>query len=283
MKNVTFELRASAMLLAVLLAACSRDDAAPQATSAPAMPTAPAGATVAVVDGEVLTEPMLAVFAQGRGLDPADPAARQRALDALIENVLLAQDARSSGLAARPEVQAEVALVGIQQLAGRTLSEWRRTQVPTDEQVRAYYDQEAARTGGIELHLEHILFADEAEARAALERALAAGADFTALMGEYAAGSAKQARDLGWANLTQLPPELAAAAQAVADGQVGPQPVQTGFGWHVFRRIESRPFSPPPFEQVQAGARKQLADKMLAERVAALRDKAKIELPTAAK
>ena len=33
-------------------------------------------------NGETLTEPMLTVFAQGRGLDANDPAARQRALDA---------------------------------------------------------------------------------------------------------------------------------------------------------------------------------------------------------
>ena len=98
-------------------------------------------------------------------------------------------------------------------------------------------------------------------------------------MGEYAAGSAKQSRDLGWANLTQLPPELGAAAQSVADGQLGPQPVQTRFGWHVYRRVASRPFAPPPFEQVKDGARKQLLDQMLAERVEALRAKAKIEMP----
>jgi len=232
-----------------------------------------------VVNGETLTDPMLTVFAQGRGLDPNEPAARQRALDALIENVLLAQDAHASGLAARPEVQAEVALVGLQQLAGRNLAEQRRAATPTDAQVRAYYDQEAARTGGVELHLEHILLANETEARALQQRAIEPGADFAALMAEYAAGSAKQARDLGWANLTQLPPELATAAQSLTDGQVSPQPVQTGFGWHVFRRVGSRPFSPPPFEQVQEGARKQLIEQNIKAHVDALRAKAKIELP----
>jgi peptidyl-prolyl cis-trans isomerase C len=243
---------------------------------------APAGPAVAVVNGETLTEPMLTVFAQGRGLDVGDAAARQRALDGLIENLLLAQEARASGLADRPEVQAEVALVGLQQLAGRNRAEQRRALVPTDAQVRAYYDQEAARTGFIELHLEHILLTDETEARALQQRALEPGADFTALMAEYAAGSAKQARDLGWANLTQLPPELATAAQALGDGQVSPQPVQTGFGWHVFRRVASRPYTPPAFEQVQEGARKQLLEQQLAAHVEALRAKAKIELPAPA-
>ena len=43
---------------------------------------------------------MLAVFAAGRGLDVGDPSARQRALDSLVENVLLAQDAHARGVAA---------------------------------------------------------------------------------------------------------------------------------------------------------------------------------------
>jgi peptidyl-prolyl cis-trans isomerase C len=269
-----------AIVIALFVCGCSGKDAAPAAAApAKAIVAAPAGATVATINGEAVTEPLLAVFAAGRGLDPKDPAGRQRALDALVENVLLAQDAQARGLAARPEVQAELALVGLQQLAGRNLSELRRELAPGDEQVRAYYDQEAARTGGIELNLQHILFADEAEARAALQRAQQPGADFTALLGEYAAGSAKQSRDLGWANLTQLPPELGAAAQSLADGQLGPQPVQTRFGWHVYRRVASRPYAPPPFEQVKDGARKQLLDQMLAERVEALRAKAKIEMP----
>jgi peptidyl-prolyl cis-trans isomerase C len=263
-----------------LVAACSGEKAATPAAPAPARAVllTPPGKTVAVVNGEAVTEPMLAVFASGRGLDVADPAARQRALDALVENVMLAQDAHARGLGARPDVQAEVALVGVQQLAGRNLAELRRELVPTDDQVRAYYDQEAARTGGIELNLQHILFATEAEARAALQRAQAPGADFAALMGEYGAGSAKQARDLGWANLTQLPDELGAAAQTTADGTTGSAPVQTKFGWHVYRRVASRPFAPPPFEQVREGARKQYTDQLLAERVAALREKAKIEM-----
>jgi peptidyl-prolyl cis-trans isomerase C len=239
----------------------------------------PAGASVATVNGEVITEPMLVVFIKGRGADPADPTARQLALDALIENVLLAQDAQARGVAARPEVQAELALVRLQQLAGRSLSDLRSSTSIGDDQLKAYYDQETARTGGIEVNLKHILFAEETPAMAAAARALAAGADFDALMAEYAAQGARQARDLGWANLSQLPPELAEATKAVTDGGTGPLPVQTSFGWHVFKRVASRPFAPPPFEQVKEGARKQLVDRAVADKVKALRASAKIETP----
>jgi peptidyl-prolyl cis-trans isomerase C len=277
-KNIIYVAVATAFL-----SACNR---APEASAASELDTravvgAPSGATVATVNGEILTEPMLDVFAKGRGMDPADPEARQRALDTLIENVLLAQDALGRGLAQRPEVQAEVALVRLQQLAGRDMSDLRAGITITEEATRAYYDAEAARTGGIEVNLKHILFADEASARAASDRALAPGADFDALIAEYGTGTAKQARDLGWANLTQLPSELAEATRKLTDGQIATAPVQTAFGWHVFKREASRPFVPPSYDDVREGARKQLLEQAMADKVKALREKAKIDIAAA--
>jgi peptidyl-prolyl cis-trans isomerase C len=35
-------------------------------------------------------------------------------------------------------------------------------------------------------------------------------------------------------------------------GQYTKQPVQTPYGWHVIKLIESRPASAPPFDQVKA-------------------------------
>lgn len=274
-------------VVAVFIASCSSEAPAPARNievaggGAGVIVDAPEGATVATVNGETLTAPMLDVFAKGRGLDPGDPSQREQALEALVENVLLAQDARARGLVARPEVQAELALVRLQQLAGRNLSEYRGTLQIGEDEVRAYYDAEVARTGGVEVQLKHILFADEASASAANERALKPEADFDALILEYAAAGAKQARELGWANFTQLPPELAAAVQPLPDGQVAPLPVQTAYGWHVVKRIASRPYAPPPFEQVREGARKQLIDRALADQVKALREKARIEIAPA--
>jgi peptidyl-prolyl cis-trans isomerase C len=262
--------------LGLLLVACG---ARQQNDADAALAGSPAGTVVARVNGEAITEPVLDVFAKGRGLDPADATQRQRALDLLIENVLLAQDAAASGLVERPEVRAELVLVHLQQLAGRNLAHLREDVEITDAELRAYYEREAERTGGIELNLQHILFADEASALAAVARAQLPDADFVALMGEYAAGGALQARDLGWANLGQLPKEVAEVAATLPDGAVAAAPVQTSFGWHVLRRVASRPFSPPPFEQVRDGARRQLMEQAVADKVKALREQAAIEIP----
>lgn len=262
---------------AMFLQACSgqgRGGAGPDAGQALRSP--PAGEAIVTVNGEVINEPLLGVFARGRGLDPANPEQRRQALDLLVDNVLMAQDAIATGLAAKPEVQAEVALVGVQQLAGRAVASYRADVAVGEAELRAYYDREAKGTGNIELNVQHILFEDETSAKAAAAEATAPDADFEALMGEYAAKGAKQAKDLGWGNLSQYPVELAEAAMTLKDGQVGAIPLKTDFGWHVFKRVGSRPFSPPPFEQVREAARTYLINQALADKTKALREQAKI-------
>src|SRR5690606_953395 len=106
--------------------------------------------------------------------------------------------------------------------------------------------------------------------------ALKPEADFQDVMADFEGRGALQARELDWANLSQLPPELAEAAQQLEDGQVAPVPIQSSFGWHVLQRVESRPLQLPAFEQVKEGARRQLTEQALAERVKALREQAEI-------
>lgn len=262
---------------ALFLQACSgQGGGAGNAEAEHALRYPPAGDAIVTVNGEVINESLLGVFARGRGMDPADPEQRQKALDLLVDNVLMAQDAIATGLAAKPDVQAEVALVGLQQLAGRAVQSYREDVAVGEPELRAYYDREAKGTGHIELNLQHILFEDESGAQAAAAEAIKPNADFEALMGEYAAKGAKQAKDLGWGNLSQYPPELAEAAMTLKDGQVGAIPLKTEFGWHVFKRAGSRPFSPPPFEQVRDAARNYLINQALSDKNKALREQAKI-------
>lgn len=264
----------SLTIAAVLATGCAKPDAAGDAKRALRHP--PAGNAVVTVNGEVVTEQLLGTFARGRGLDPANPEQRKRALDTLVETLLMAQDAIASGVADKPDVQAEVALVGMQQLAGRAMASYREETAIGERELREYYDAEAKRTGNMELHLQHILFADEAGAKAAAAEAVQPGADFEAIMGEYAAKGAKQAKDLGWGNLGQFPKELGEAALTLKDGEVGGTPLKTDYGWHVFKRLGARPFTPPPFEQVREGARQQLTQQAIGDKTKSLREKATI-------
>lgn len=237
----------------------------------------PAEDAVAVhVNGEGVSEAMLTRIARARGLELTNPEQREQVVDLAVETVLLAQDAIASGLAARPDVRTELDLARVQALAARNLADTRAGMTLTDEQLREFYQQVIAQTGTQELHLRHALYADEATAVAAAAAA-AASPDFAAWVAGAEAAGAQQAGDLGWANVAQLPPELAQAALALPDGGVSAVPVRTRFGWHVIQRAASRDFAPPPFEDVREGIRKQAGDKYLEEKLAGLRAKATIQ------
>ncbi len=258
--------------LIALLAGCSGGSDAPAPLRA--LTDLPPGPVVAVVNGESITEPVLVLFAKARGLDPAQPEQRQQALDALVENVLLAQDAIASGLMAKPEVMAEAALVRVQQVAGRAIADKRASLSVDEGQIQALYDQERARAGDTEWQIEHVLFADRAAAEAALPTVTAEGADFSALLSSFP--NAKQAKALDWSNATQLPEQIVTALKQLQDGETAPVVIESSFGFHLLHRVASRPFAPPPIDSVREGARQQILDNALKDYVAALRAKAQI-------
>ncbi|MFA5684550.1 MAG: peptidyl-prolyl cis-trans isomerase [Lysobacteraceae bacterium] len=271
--------RISVLLSVLFLAACGgRDQSADQADQL--LAGAPGGALVASVGAETISEPLLNAYAQGRGLAIDDPAQRQQALDALIDSLLLAREALDNDAAAQPDVQANLALLRVQYLANRALLDFQQSSAITDAQVLDYYNEETQRSGTVEWHLEHILFADEASAQAVAARAQG-GENFAALMQEYA-GSSLQARSLGWATRPRMPPELADAAVDLPDGAVTPMPVKTQYGWHVLHRVGTRAFTPPPFAEVQEGARRRLAERAQADYIASLRAKNQIAVGASA-
>mgnify|MGYP000909568958 CR=1 FL=1 len=274
MSSIRFLVRSMLYLCLPALVACG-GKGAPTAEEEHALRYPAEGAVTVSVNGEGISEAMLARIARARGLELGDPEQRQQVVDMTVETVLLAQDAIASGLAARPDVRTELDLSRVQTLAARNLADARAGMTLTDDQLRQFYQQVITQTGTQELHLRNALYADEATAIAAASAA-AASADFAAWMAGAEAAGAQQARDLGWANVAQLPPELAKAALALPDGGVSAAPVRTGFGWHVIQRVASRNFTPPPFEEVREGIRKQAGDKHLEDKVAGLRAKATI-------
>lgn len=266
-----------APLLLALLAGCSTQTSTTGSTDNRALLGAPDGPPVAVVNGETISEPLLVAYARSAGLDPSVAEQRQRALDGLVDNVLLTQFAFSEAGASSAEIAAEATLARLAVVANRVVaSESSRLQAD-ESQIAALYERERQRAGDTEWRAQHILFADKPAAEAALARAQAPDADFDALVAEYAAGGAKQARDLPWANATQLPESLVEALRQLEDGAVAPLVLESSFGFHVLRRVESRPFSPPSLEDVREGARRQLIEQGLKDYVAGLRAKAQID------
>lgn len=137
----------------------------------------------------------------------------------------------------------------------------------TEEALRALY---AERYLGAEPEREynaaHILVQTEEEAQA-LKVQLDGGADFAELARASSRdpGSAGQGGDLGWFGRGRMVPAFEAAVLALEPGQTS-DPVQSQFGWHLIRLIDSRQADAPPFEAV----RDQLAGELQQRTVLAL-------------
>jgi peptidyl-prolyl cis-trans isomerase C len=123
--------------------------------------------------------------------------------------------------------------------------------LPTDAELRAYYDANVASLCPSGRLVSHVLVPAEAAA-AAIVADLEAGADFAALARERGTDQSASAGGLlGCFTPGQFVPEFEAAAAALATGEVS-APVQTQFGWHVVK------VDPVTFE----GLRPQLAQAL---------------------
>lgn len=215
------------------------------------------------VDGEAVPEALVDAYARKRGWDLHDPGQREQVYDQLAELLAVAAAARRQGLLGDAQVLADLELERLNRLSGLMVE--RGTTAVTEEDLRAAYDQEVAAAGNNEYLVAHILF-ETAQAAAPLLAALQGGASFDEQM-RLLAGQpgVRDAKDLGWVRRNVLPPALADAVAALADGAHTPAPVQSEFGWHVALRRSQRALNVPPFEQVREAVEASLRRKRAQE------------------
>ncbi|HUS54511.1 MAG TPA: peptidylprolyl isomerase [Thermohalobaculum sp.] len=171
-------------------------------------------------------------------------------VDQIIDQMLLAEAARTAGLDKRPAV----ALNLLNQQRAILADAYLRREVSTrasPEVVEALYKERYLDAPPEqEVRAAHILV--EAEEKAAeLKAQLDGGADFVALAAEHGTdGTASKGGDLGWFVKSDMVPEFADAAFAMEPGTTS-APVQTPFGWHIIKLEERRDRPAPALDQVQ--------------------------------
>lgn len=219
---------------------------------------------VATVGGQPVTLGEMRVIHEGMGDQAAqlpDAALWDMILDQITRQAAVAQTAEA-GLTPRDE--AALALQRRTYLAGVALEKV-ATPEPTEEELRAAYDETFGGTGEVtEYNAQHILVETE-EAAKAVEEELKAGKDFGQVAEERSTGpSGPNKGDLGWFTLDIMMPPFAEAVGKLQKGEIS-APVQTDFGWHVIRLNDSRVKAAPPFEEVSD----QLSQQIRRERVEA--------------
>jgi peptidyl-prolyl cis-trans isomerase C len=209
------------------------------------------------------------------------PEQRRRLLaDVWIRDALLEQAAERDKLADDP-------LVGWQKqelLAGALLSSLMQRALAsvTDTELAAHYTAHAADySTPRSIELWHLLVADEASAKALLERARSLDVGgWSQLVREHSLDEATRMRSgsLGFVRAdghtnrsdVRVPAALFAAADKVPDGQLVPTPVPEGERFAVVWRRRSRPVEVQKLERVRDSLRAQLAEQRVAAESARL-------------
>jgi len=88
--------------------------------------------------------------------------------------------------------------------------------------------------------------------------------------------------DLGWFTPDRMVKPFADAVVSLKPGDFTHKAVQTQYGWHVIQLVDTRPLSPPPYDQVKQRLDQVVEAKKFKAYTDDLVSKAKIDRTTAA-
>lgn len=222
------------------------------------------GKTVAVVNGEAVTEAELARAYQAlpqeyqaAGLDILYPML----LEEVISRKLISSQARAAGMADQPEIKERMAQYENELLYTTYLIQQAEARV-TDAEVQEAYDAWVAQLpGGDEIETSHILVETEEEAREVIQL-VTDGTPFADLATERSkdTGSGANGGELGWLRRGETVEPFENAAFALQPNTFTADPIQSQFGWHVILVTDRRAIEHPSVEEVGPQFRQQLAE-----------------------
>jgi peptidyl-prolyl cis-trans isomerase C len=208
---------------------------------------------------------------------PNGPALRESVRDKLIWQSLLVQAAQSEGLDKNPLVQAQMALAS----QGALVRVWQQKVLAehpiSDAAVEQEFQRQVAQRGTQEWLIRHILVDQEGLATSLIQR-LEQGADFALLAAEHSTDPDSKAQGgvVGWVSQNQLVPEIVPIVRQMKAAELWAAPVRTARGWHVLSLQALRPLTPLDLEKVRPQLLELLAQQIIEQKRAGLREKASI-------
>lgn len=245
-------------------------------TSAKPLSALPAD-TITVVNGQAITQNMLALYKQARTQqEPHAATDRQNLVNEMINLVLLAQSAEKAGMANDPSMQRQLEFQRTNLLAAAMVDKLLAGMRISDSDVQAAYDAQYKNHVRREYKTRNILVSTRADALAVIS-ALEKGADFAQLAREKSIGpAAGSGGALQWFQPKDVLPQFANAVAALPNGQYSRTPVKTRYGWNVILREDARDIPPPPIADVASQLRVEIARDRLDRHIDELRRHAEI-------
>ena len=279
MKTIRSALFLASAAAVLSLAACNA--AKDEKAAAPAA-AAPAGETVATVNGAPISKSRVDLLVKQGGAQgqPDNADTRKAILDQLTMQMVIAEEAVKKGLDKTPDVAEKLELVKQSILANAYVQDYIKNNPVTEEAMKAEYERIKATITGTEYKARHILVEKEAEAKDIIAKLKKDAGAFAKLAKEKSKdpGSGAQGGDLGWIDISRMVPEFGAAVSKLEKGAITQEPVKTQFGYHVIQLEDSKPVEAPPFDEVKPALSQQLQQQNLMKQLDDLKAKAKIDV-----
>ena len=239
---------------------------------------------LATVNGTPITSEMVRIYAVNRsGREPQNDEERKNSLNTLVDMEVLAQEAQKSGLAAKPDVAAQLAISNAGLLAREQVQSYLEQHPVTAEQIKNAYDARLKSLSNRQYKARHILVASELEAKDVIAQ-LEKGADFSKLAQKYSkdTGSAVRGGDLGdWFSPDQMVAEFSSALATLKKGEYTKQPVRSQYGWHVIQLEDVRSVPPPSMDQMREQLTQQAESDTIEGYINQLRVSANVKMTAA--
>jgi peptidyl-prolyl cis-trans isomerase C len=231
--------------------------------------------TAFTVNGVDVDSAVVDAYVESRLQKPAGQVTaeeRSAVVNELQDIYLLTTQARAKELADTPRVRAQIELQSRGILAQAAANDFIARNQATEEEILAEYGRQIEMAPPLQYKASHILVETQSAANDLIGE-LDDGADFAELAKEHSTGpSGPNGGDLGWFSPNQMVAPFSAAVEALEDGAYTSDPVQTQFGWHVIKRVESREAEPPTLDSVRDVIKQQIEQRKLQEYLGQLRE-----------
>jgi peptidyl-prolyl cis-trans isomerase C len=244
-------------------------------------PSAYAADTLATVNGKAIKQSIydyIAKDAIARG-QKVDGQVKQAITNKLIDSELVYQEAQKMGLDKQADYLAREELSRRELLTSSYLQDFVKKNPISESETKTAYEEYKKAYGDKEYSARHILVKTEGEAKDIIAQ-LGKGGDFAKIAKEKSLdpGSKEKGGDLGWFSPASMVKPFSDVAINLQKGSISTNPVQTQFGWHVIKLIDTRTAQPLPYDKVKDGIQKNLQQRNLEKMMAELRTKAKIDI-----
>jgi peptidyl-prolyl cis-trans isomerase C len=222
-------------------------------------PSAYAADTLATVNGKAIKQSIydyIAKDATARG-QKVDGQVKQAITNKLIDSELVYQEAQKMGLDKQADYLAREELSRRELLTSSYLQDFVKKNPISESETKTAYEEYKK-----------------------IIAQLGKGGDFAKIAKEKSLdpGSKEKGGDLGWFSPASMVKPFSDVAINLQKGSISTNPVQTQFGWHVIKLIDTRTAQPLPYDKVKDGIQKNLQQRNLEKMMAELRTKAKIDI-----